>query len=94
MNNEVGTCLHFHFDWRIFDRISGESIPVFLNNREGEDPQNGLINPIKPEIPVVGRQYVSCVYDDLKQIDCLIEIEWNEIDELVQTANARRKSIV
>jgi len=65
-----------------------------LNNKEGEDSQGGLINPIKPEIPTVGHQYVACIYDDLKIIDCLIEIEWNEVDELVKTANARRKSIV
>jgi len=72
----------------------GESIPVFLNNRENEDSQGGLINPTKPEIPIVGHQYVACIYDDLKIIDCLIEIEWNEVDELVKIANARRKSIV
>ena len=72
----------------------GESIPVFLNSREGEDGQSGLINPIKPEKPTVGHQYVACIYDDLKIIDCLVEIDWNEVDELVKTANARRKSVV
>ncbi|CAF1275327.1 unnamed protein product [Adineta steineri] len=71
----------------------GESIPVFLNNKEG-DNQGGLINPVKPEIPTVGRQYVACIYDDLKIIDCLVEIDSLEVDELVKTANARRKSIV
>ncbi|CAF0835722.1 unnamed protein product [Adineta ricciae] len=72
----------------------GESIPVFLNNTEGGDGQGGLINPIKPEVPTVGKQYCACVYDDLKIIDCLVEIDWNETDELVKTANARRKSVV
>ena len=72
----------------------GESIPVFLNNTEGGDGQGGLLNPIKPEIPTVGKQYCACVYDDLKVIDCLVEIDWNETDELVKTANARRKSVV
>jgi hypothetical protein len=65
-----------------------------LGGREGNDPQGGLISPTKPETPTVGRQYVACVYDDLKVIDCLIDIEWSETDEVVKTANARRKSIV
>ncbi|CAF4719945.1 unnamed protein product [Rotaria sp. Silwood2] len=72
----------------------GESIPVFLNNKETEGGQGNLINPIKPEIPRVGRQYVACIYDDLKIIDCLIDIDWSEVDDLVKTANARRRSIV
>jgi hypothetical protein len=72
----------------------GESIAVFLNTKGGEDSQKGLINPIKPEIPTVGHQYVACIYDDLKVIDCLVEIDWSETDELVKTANARRKSVI
>jgi hypothetical protein len=95
MNNEVSALLVDHRQgsaW-IFVRL-GESIPVFLNSREGEDSQPGLINPIKPEIPTVTHQYVACIYDDLKVIDCLIEIPWDEQDELVKTANARRKSVV
>ncbi|CAF3084407.1 unnamed protein product, partial [Rotaria sp. Silwood2] len=71
-----------------------ESIPVFLNNKETEGGQGNLINPIKPEVPTVGRQYVACIYDDLKIIDCLIDIDWSEVDDLVKTANARRRSIV
>ncbi len=67
---------------------------MFLNSKEGEDSQAGLLNPVKPETPTVGHQYVVCIYDDLKIIDCLVEIEWDEVDELVKTANARRKSIV
>ena len=74
--------------------ILGESIPVFLNSKEGEDSQSGLFNPIKPQTPTVGHQYVACVYDDLKVIDCLVEIDWSETDELVKTANARRKSVI
>ena len=71
----------------------GESIPVFVNNREGGDEPTTL-NPIKPETPTVGQQYVACIYDDLKIIDALILIDWSEVDELVKTANARRKSVV
>jgi len=71
----------------------GESIPVFLNNRESDDSQ-GALAPIKPEVPTVGHQYCVCVYDDLKVINCLVHIDWNETDELVKTANARRKSVV
>ncbi|CAF1132283.1 unnamed protein product [Rotaria sp. Silwood1] len=71
----------------------GESIPVFTNNKEVNE-QGNLINPIKPEIPTVGRQYVACIYDDLKIVDCLIDIDWSEVDELVKTANARRRSVV
>jgi len=71
----------------------GESIPVFLNNKEG-DEQGGLLNPIKPAVPTVGNQYVACVFDDLKIVDVLVEIEWSEVDELVKTANARRKSVI
>ncbi|CAF2635190.1 unnamed protein product [Rotaria sp. Silwood2] len=69
----------------------GESIPAFFNSKETE---SGLINPTKPPVPIVSRQYVACIYDNLKQIDCLIEIGWSEVDELVKTANARRKSVV
>ena len=94
MNNEVpfssllSSLLSLSLD------LLGESIPVFLNTQQGEESSSGLLNPIKPEIPTVGRQYVACVYDDLKIIDCLIEIGWDEQDELVKTANARRKSVV
>ena len=83
----------FYYTFILYFHL-GESIPVFLNNKEGGDNPSGLINPIKPETPTVGHQYVSCIYDDLKIIDYLVEIEWNEVDELVKTANARRKSIV
>ncbi|CAF3314520.1 unnamed protein product, partial [Rotaria sp. Silwood2] len=69
-------------------------IPVFINNKEVEDPQGSLINPIKPEVPTVGRQYVVCVHDDLKIVDCLIDVDWSEVDELVKIANARRRSII
>jgi len=73
----------------------GESIPVFLNNKEAsDDGQAGFMNPTKPPIPTVGHQYCACIYDDLKIVNCLIEIEWNEVDELVKTANARRKSVI
>ncbi|CAF1056252.1 unnamed protein product [Rotaria sordida] len=72
----------------------GESIPVFLNNTATEGAQGNLINPIKPEVPTVGRHYVACVYDDLKVIDCLIDIDWSEVDDLVKTANSRRRSVV
>ena len=72
----------------------GESIPVFLNSKDSDDNQAGLINPTKPEIPTVGHQYLACIYDDLKIVDCLVEIGWDEADELVKTANARRKSVV
>jgi hypothetical protein len=50
--------------------------------------------PTIPSAPTVAHQYVACIYDDLKIIDCLIEIDWSEVDELVKTANARRKSVV
>ena len=50
--------------------------------------------PTKPAVPTVGHQYVACIYEDLKVIDCLIEIDWSEVDELVKTSNARRKSVV
>ncbi|CAF1020770.1 unnamed protein product [Rotaria magnacalcarata] len=72
----------------------GESVPVFLNNKEVEDSQGTLINPIKPTVPTIGHQYVACIYDDLKIVDCLVEIDWSEVDDLVKIANARRKSIV
>jgi len=72
----------------------GESIPVFLNNKEGEDSSGGLINPVKPPVPTVGTQYVACIHDDLKVIDVLVEIDWSEVDELVKTANSRRKSVI
>jgi hypothetical protein len=52
------------------------------------------MNPIKPETPTVGHQYVACIYDDLKIVDCLVQIEWDEVEELIKIANARRKSIV
>ncbi|CAF1163965.1 unnamed protein product [Rotaria sordida] len=71
----------------------GESIPAFINNKETDDSQ-GLLRPTKPLVPTVGHQYVACIFDDIKIIDCLIEIEWSEVDELVKVANARRKSIV
>ncbi len=91
-NNAV--CFIYLFIKIKVNLIIGESIPVFLNSKEGEDPQAGLINPVVPEIPTVGRQYVACVYDDLKVIDCLVEIDWSETDELVKIANSRRKSVV
>jgi hypothetical protein len=69
----------------------GESIPAFVNNQETE---TGLLNPVKPTVPTVGHQYVACIYEDLKVVDCLIEIDWSEVDELIKTATARRKSIV
>jgi len=69
----------------------GESIPAFVNNQETD---TGLFHPTKPAVPTVGHQYVACIYEDLKIIDCLIEIDWSEVDELVKTANARRKSVV
>jgi len=73
----------------------GENIPVYLEGEEREeDPQGRLINPIKPKLPTVGNQYVACIYDDLKIVDCLIEIEWHEVDELIKNANARRQSII
>ncbi|CAF1332121.1 unnamed protein product [Rotaria sp. Silwood1] len=72
----------------------GESIPAFINNKETDDSQIGLLRPTKPAVPTVGHQYVACIYEDLKIIDCLIEIDWSEVDELVKTANARRKSLV
>ena len=62
-----------------------------MNNQESD---GGLFNPTKPPVPTVGHQYVACIYDDLKVIDCLIELDWSEVDELVKTANARRKSVV
>ncbi|CAF1467919.1 unnamed protein product [Rotaria sp. Silwood1] len=71
--------------------LTGESIPAFFNAKETE---SGLINPTKPPVPIVGRQYVACIYEDLKRINCLIEIGWNEVDELVKIANSRRKSVV
>ncbi|CAF0922819.1 unnamed protein product [Rotaria sp. Silwood1] len=69
----------------------GESIPASVNTKGIE---SGLINPTKPPVPIVGRQYVACIYDDLKLIDCLIEIGPKEVDDLVKTANARRKSVI
>ncbi|CAF3674319.1 unnamed protein product [Rotaria socialis] len=69
----------------------GEGIPACFNSKGAE---TGLINPTKPPVPIVGRQYVACIYDDLKIIGCLIEISRNEIDNLVKIANARRKSVV
>jgi hypothetical protein len=74
--------------------IVGESIPAFINNQESNDNPLAALNPMKPEIPTVGHQYVACIYDDLKVIDCLIAIDWSEVDELVKTSNARRKSVV
>lgn len=72
----------------------GESIPAFVNNKETDDNQGGILAPTKPAVPTVGQQYVACIYEDLKHIDCLIEIHWSEVDELVKTAQARRKSLV
>ncbi|CAF1269057.1 unnamed protein product [Rotaria sp. Silwood1] len=72
----------------------GESIPVFINNKETEDTQGNLINPIKPEVPTVGRQYIACICDDLKVIDYLIDIDSSEVEDLILTANARRRSII
>ncbi|CAF0784131.1 unnamed protein product [Rotaria sordida] len=69
----------------------GENIPALLNPKE---TAGGLINPTKPPKPTVGRHYVACIYDDFKAIDCLIEISPKEIDDLVKTANARRKSVI
>ena len=71
--------------------FSGESIPAFVNDQE---TSAGLLNPLKPPVPTVGHQYVACIYEDLKVVDCLIEIDWSEVDELLKTANARRKSVV
>ncbi|UJR24124.1 hypothetical protein I4U23_027091 [Adineta vaga] len=71
----------------------GEGIPCFINNQE-KDSTGGPFLPTKPAVPTVGKQYVACIFEDLKVIDCLIEIDWSEVDELVKTANARRKSIV
>ena len=71
----------------------GETIPIFIDNKETEDPEDCL-NPTKPEVPTVGHQYVVCVYDDLRIIDCLIEIQSDEIDELIKMANARRNSVI
>ncbi|CAF1038676.1 unnamed protein product [Rotaria magnacalcarata] len=72
----------------------GESIPAFLNNKEADDSQVALFHPTKPAVPTVGHQYVACIYEDLKIIDYLIEIDWSEVDELVKVSNARRKSVV
>ncbi|CAF3014813.1 unnamed protein product [Rotaria sp. Silwood2] len=69
----------------------GEGIPSVFNAKGAE---SGLINPTKPPIPIVGRQYVACIYDDFKLIDCLIEIDRTEVDNLVKIANARRKSVI
>lgn len=52
------------------------------------------MHPTKPEVPTVGHQYVACIYEDPKIIDCLIEIDWSEVDEVVKQASARRKSLV
>ena len=68
----------------------GDSIPAFENDQERE---GGFLNPTKPTKPTVGQQYVACIYEDLKVVDCLIEVDWSEVDELVKTANARRKSV-
>ncbi|CAF1335833.1 unnamed protein product [Rotaria sordida] len=72
----------------------GESLPVFINNEEIEDTEGHLINPIKPDVPIVGRQYIACVYDDLQVINCLIDINSSEVDELILIANERRRSII
>ncbi|CAF3753040.1 unnamed protein product [Rotaria sp. Silwood1] len=62
----------------------GESIPVFINNKETEDTQGNLINPIKPEVPTVGRQYIACICDDLKVIDYLIDIDSSEVEDFIE----------
>ncbi|CAF0978118.1 unnamed protein product [Adineta steineri] len=72
----------------------GESIPAFVGGKEAEDGKVGIFNPTTPPVPTVGTQYVACIYEDLKVVDCLIEIDWSEVDELVKQATARRKSIV
>lgn len=77
----------------LFDFL-GESIPAFFNNKETDDASGGVLNPTKPAVPTVGQLYCACIYEDLKVIDCLIEIDWSQVDELVKIANARRKSVV
>ncbi|CAF1144537.1 unnamed protein product [Rotaria sp. Silwood1] len=89
---QLGSLFLYHSNMILFGiLLTGESIPALFNSKETD---SGLINPTKPPVPIVGHQYVACIYDDLKLIDCLIEIGWNEVDELVKTANARRKSVV
>jgi hypothetical protein len=87
---QLGKNIYFFINNILFI-FQGESIPAFVNNQETDA---GFLNPTKPAIPTVGHQYVACIYEDIKIIDCLIEIDWSEVDELVKTANARRKSIV
>ncbi|CAF1310893.1 unnamed protein product [Rotaria sordida] len=72
----------------------GESLPVFINDKETEDTDGNLINPIKPEVPTVGRQYIACICDDLKVIDYLIDIDSSEVDDLILIANSRRRSLI
>jgi hypothetical protein len=49
-----------------------ESIPAFVNNQETDA---GFWNTTKPAISTVGHQYFACIYEDIKIIDCPIEME-------------------
>ncbi|CAF1125793.1 unnamed protein product [Didymodactylos carnosus] len=66
----------------------GEGIAPMLITTEKE------LENSRPLDPKVGDRYVACIFDNLHHIDVLILIDWSEVDELVKTANARRKSVV
>ncbi|CAF1115762.1 unnamed protein product [Didymodactylos carnosus] len=72
----------------------GEGIVPMLADTDKEEKAGVILNPVKPPEPTVGEQYVACIFDNLKHVDVLVHIDWSEVDELVKTANARRKSVV
>lgn len=72
----------------------GESIPAFIDNEETDDKSGSVLCPTKPPVPTVGHQYVACIFDDLKHINYLIEIDPSEMNELIREANARRNSLI
>lgn len=78
----------------MFFCFKGKSISAFIDNKETEDIHSAVFHPTKVSFPSVSHQYAVCIYDNLKIIKFFIEIDWNKIEELIQLANARRKSAV
>lgn len=66
-----------------------KSPKVNVNNQEIDDQTGSILSPTKSIVPIVGQQYMACISEDLKKIDCL-----TEIDDWVKQANAERKSLI
>ncbi|CAF1269969.1 unnamed protein product, partial [Didymodactylos carnosus] len=59
---------------------------------EPTDIQGDEIENFHPLKPAVGKTYLACIHNDVSHIEKLIELEENDLDEIIQKANERRRS--